>query len=148
MIRRTKINLGRFGVASDGTGQCAQTGNDIAENSQTRGVRLNSGRSIAATAAGMKRTIDPVGSGGSSIGINQTIHDTFRILNAVFGKAIIIVTRIKHTGQLQLPHVAHARNTLRPELGLRQSRQQHGRQNRNNGDHHQQFNQRKSILTD
>jgi hypothetical protein len=49
---------------------------------------------------------------------------------------------IKLDGQPQLSGVAHAGNPLRLLLVPDQNREQHGRQDSNNGNHHQQLNQR------
>jgi len=56
--------------------------------------------------------------------------------------------RVKQPRQVQLLHVVDARNPLRLGLGLGQRRQQHRRQNGNDGDDHQQFNERKTGFAD
>jgi len=50
-------------------------------------------------------------------------------------------------GQAHLPHVAEAGHALRLGLGLGERRQQQGGQNGDDGDDHQQFNQREGAWT-
>ena len=60
---------------------------------------------------------------------------------AVGRQLFAVVARVKHPGQAQLPMIVHTRDPLRFRLGRRQGREQQTRQNRDDGNHHQQFNQ-------
>jgi hypothetical protein len=48
---------------------------------------------------------------------------------------------------LQLFRIAHALDTLGPGLGVGQGRQQHGRQNGDDRDHHQELDESKGGFT-
>src|SRR5690242_15703617 len=62
----------------------------------------------------------------------------------IAGQSVIGVSSVNQGSGLQLPHIIQAGNGLRPHLGLGQRRQQHGSEDRNNGNDNQQFNQRKT----
>jgi len=59
----------------------------------------------------------------------------------------LIVVHVNFGGDTQLPEIVQARNTAAGFLRAGQDRQQHGGQNRNDGDDHQQFNQVKPFFT-
>ena len=52
-----------------------------------------------------------------------------------------VVIHVKPHGDAQLAHIAETVDGLGFLLGFGQSRQQHRRQNRNDGDYHEQFNE-------
>ncbi len=64
-------------------------------------------------------------------------------MGIVIDKFVVVIGRIHEPGELKLLQVIHARNSLALGLGLVQSRQKHGSENRDDRDHHQQFNQSK-----
>ena len=64
-------------------------------------------------------------------------------MGIVIDKFLVVIGCIHEPGELKLLQVIQARNSLALGLGLVQSRQQHGRENRDDRDHHQQFNQSK-----
>ena len=65
---------------------------------------------------------------------------------AVVGKNIIIVVHVHRVGQVELAQLAAALDRHRLGLGLGQCRQQQPSENGNDGDHHQQFDQRESPI--
>ena len=62
------------------------------------------------------------------------------------GDGIAAVIRIQLPRQLQLFHVGQTFDALGLHFGPGQCRQQHRRQDGDDGDHHQQFNQRKPAF--
>jgi len=60
------------------------------------------------------------------------------------GRRVAVVVVVQLPGQRQLPKVVHALNALRFRLGLAQRRQEHARENGNDGDNDQQFDEGES----
>ncbi len=58
---------------------------------------------------------------------------------------IVVVVGIDHGSELQLLQIAHAFDCLCPLLGLAERRQQHGSQDRDDRNHHQQFDEREAA---
>ena len=54
-----------------------------------------------------------------------------------------VILAIHHPGQRELLFIAAANRARRPQLGLRKSREQHRRQDGDDGNHHEQFDERK-----
>jgi hypothetical protein len=69
-----------------------------------------------------------------------------RIQNCHFSRTdpFIVVAGIHHESQADLPGVTQATRLLSADFSLAQRGQQHGGQNRNDGNHHQQFYQGKT----
>src|SRR3970040_126191 len=61
-------------------------------------------------------------------------------------QSVAVITRINLARDADLLEVAQAMGCFRPGLGAGQRRQEHRRQNGNDGNHHQQFDQSKSAL--
>ena len=57
-----------------------------------------------------------------------------------------VVIRVHLAGEQDLPRVAHAFDGMCLLLGFAQRRQEHPRQDRNNGDDHQKLNQREGAV--
>ena len=68
----------------------------------------------------------------------------FDVVHLLGGEVIVISGGILVKSQSHLVQIAHAVDLARLLFGPAQGRQQQRGQNRNNGDHHEQFNQRKS----
>jgi hypothetical protein len=64
-----------------------------------------------------------------------------RIIGGAIGEQIPVVRSVKVHGITDLAHVVQALDTAGAFLGAAQRRQQHRRQNGDDGDDHQQFNQ-------
>ena len=58
---------------------------------------------------------------------------------------VIVIPCILDGTETDLLQARNAKNRLRPRLGLRQRRQQHRRQDRDDGDHHKQLDQREAL---
>ena len=56
----------------------------------------------------------------------------------------VVVVRVQLPGQLQLSEVAQTDRRLAFGFGLRQRRQEHRREDRDDGNHHQQFDERET----
>jgi len=67
-------------------------------------------------------------------------------VSAVGGDFVIKIPGVENPGKGQLMMVVHALDTEGFHLGLGQGRQKHGGQDRNDGDDHQQLNQRKCLF--
>jgi hypothetical protein len=59
---------------------------------------------------------------------------------------LTVVTRVQVDGQPPLLLVADAKGLLRLRLGFRQRRQEHAGEDRDDGNHHEQFNQGEAGL--
>ena len=66
--------------------------------------------------------------------------------DAEIGKHLIVVIQIHVEREPPLPEVAETGDAVGLFLGLGQRRQKHGRQNGDDGDDHQQFDQRESAF--
>ena len=89
--------------------------------------------------------------GGLAVAAHEHLVSLPRTGSGVFlriehGRRQVIagIVGIHGEGQSLLPKVVGATDPLRPVLGVGQGRQQHPGQNRDDGDHHQQFDQRES----
>ena len=57
------------------------------------------------------------------------------------GDLVVVIARVRHQSQPDLPQIVGTTRALRLVLGLAERREQQPGQNGNNRDHHQQFNQ-------
>ena len=99
-------------------------------------------RAVSVTAGGKTGEISPMdivlivtaGGAGRAVG------------DAEIGKDLIVVIQIHVKREAPLPEIAEAGDAIGLFLRLGQRGQKHRRQNRDDGDHHEQFDQRKSAL--
>ena len=66
--------------------------------------------------------------------------------DAEIGKDLVVVIQIHVERDAPLPEIAGAGGARGALFGPRQRRHEHGRQNRNDGNHHEQFDQGESAL--
>jgi hypothetical protein len=62
-------------------------------------------------------------------------------------QTLVVIVRVKTRGDRQLPKIVQARCVMSLRLRSAQSRQQQRREDRNNGDHRQQFNETKGATS-
>jgi len=84
--------------------------------------------------------------GGSWVKGDIVLNPGFvgRVANPVGNQHLIVIPGVKDPAHRQLLQVADAANAERFGLGLAERRQQHARQNGDNGDDHEQFDERES----
>jgi hypothetical protein len=131
---------GCFGIGSDGTKQsiCSPIESPCKPlHSKKKVIRGASSGSLLDVCVGGrgKIAIHPIRCNGIAFVIAT------RTKSEVIRQTVISVTPIKNAAQLQLFHIADATDSLRPQFGLAQRRQQHRREDGDDGDDHQQFNQ-------
>ena len=108
-------------------------------------------RLVPAAVAG---TLENLGSGDFVLDKRETLPSLDLPLTAATGhrqpprKAAFVVVRPHPQGESHLPEVAHARYAQRLAFCFGQCRQKHARQNSDDGDHHQQFDEREGASAD
>ena len=94
-------------------------------------------------------TAAPPSAGGVGISVTLTPKNPIRWFISIHpsgpGEIVAVVITVENHAKCDLSHVALAYRTPGPFLGFREGGHEHAGKNGNDGDDHQQFDQRKSM---